>query len=136
MTKTIIRRVRLDLPQSLPEPYAGQLVKLPYHQWLKAHVAEVLALMDDAGNKLLARIHPRMGRSANGSAFVTDFVFPSDVHFQYYNTHFLAKMRGRIEESYPGAMAAGSPFAYSITTDADQPKFDALLDGIVDLKEV
>lgn len=135
MTKTIIRRVRLDLPHDLAAPYAGMLVKLPYHQWLKDHVAEVASLKGEAGSTLLASVRPRMGQTASGKVFVTDFEFGSDAHFQYYNTHFLAKMRGRIEESYPGAMASGSPFSYRIATN-DQPAFDALLDGIMNLKDV
>ena len=135
MTKTIIRRVRLDLPHDLAPPYAAMLAKLPYHQWLKAHAVEVAGLSDDAGNALLADVLPRMGNTASGTVFVTDFEFGSDARFQYYNTHFLAKMRGRIEESYPGATAAGSPFAYRIATH-EQPAFASLLDGIENLKAI
>lgn len=136
MTKTIIRRVRLDLPKNLPAPYADMLTKLPYRNWLKAHAAEIASLTDGKGGALVSAVKPRTGKTRAGVAFVTDFEFIAPEKFDYYNTHFLAKMRSRIEENYPGATAQGSPFTYSIATQNDQPKFDALLDGIENMESL
>jgi hypothetical protein len=130
---TVTRRVRLDLARS---------VTPPYEEWLKTHVSEVMTLTNDTGELLLAAIHSRMGRAENGSAFVTDFHFRAQAAFEYYNQHFLAEMRGRIEETYPGAFAPGSPFSYSFSVIGQSPnpieqeKHDALLIGIKGFTDV
>jgi hypothetical protein len=132
----VTRRVRLDLPLTLLSPYKEMLEKLPYAVWLKTHAAEVRALTDDKGEKLLFSIHPRMAQGKNSSIFVTDFEFTSPSALKYYNQYFLPTMRGRIEESYFGAMASDSPFAYRIALDTDAEKFAALVDDVTEFQTI
>lgn len=138
----ITRRVRLELPAELPAPFKDALAAKPYDEWLKTHIAEVMSLENDKGEKLVAGIHSRMGQNENGAVFVTDFTFESKEKFDYYNQHKLATMRGRIEESYPGATASGSPFKYTIKAIAAAPSaqermdFEGLLAGVRSFTDV
>jgi len=135
---SIVRRVRLDLPHRLSPPWADQLEALPYAQWLRTHVAEVIQLKGAAGTALLTDVKSVRGTTAAGDeVFVTDFTFPSVAHLEEYNQLYLAAMRGRIAESYPGALSAvGSPFKYRICLSKDKVAFSALLDGALDLTVV
>jgi hypothetical protein len=132
----VTRRVRLDLPRTLPAAYQAMLDKLPYQNWLKTHIAEVLSLKNNSGGSLLTGIRSRMGQSETGTVFVTDFEFTSQAALDYYNAHYLAAMRGRIEESYPGATALSSPFAYKIALDRDNETFGALIKGIKNFQTI
>jgi hypothetical protein len=136
--QTVIRRVRLDLPAVVPPPFDAMLKRRPYEDWLKDHIQEVMDLENDRGAKLVLGIHSRVGVAPGGAeVFITDFHFSSPENLEYYNAHFLAEMRRRIEDNYPGATGPGSPFTYSIMTlakdasPADRTKYEEMENGVI-----
>jgi hypothetical protein len=129
-TATIVRRVRLELPQALESPAKEELEALPYSRWLQSHVEEIMGLLDANGKPLLcgAKSVSSEDDVPAMAVFVTDFRFPSQENFDYYKSNYVAVMRGRVAESYPCCMMPNSPFKYkfAISSENTEAEFAAL----------